>query len=525
MGTTLACSRRADRAPGGDRRPRRSRDRARARAGAGGRPRAVRRRPLRIGALVVLAGVVGGLAAVLTRYPAAWPVALLAAAPFRVLLDVGSQRAFLLVPLYGVLAAAGLALAVRTFRSREVVVVPLLLAVPVAAFIGLAALSALWSLDVDASAVDLLFFYFPFALLVGSPPARRSRRGCRSRWVARSGIAMVLAAVGLWERATRQLVLARDLEVGTRTSLLPHRLAARDPSIYGRFLVVAILVVLVGLWLTRLSLAAGAAVIAFLALGSSSPTRSRAWSLWSSECCPWPPPPAPGAPGRSSSSARSLPCSWRARYWRPWGMTIAPPRDRRPLGSRRELDRHRARAPIGGVGIGAEEQVSEEFGGSRARLAKSSHTAPLTVAAELGIIGSALYFTFLVAAVRLFYLAWLRDRVLASASRPSFCDLRALALLQRLLRGPARLALARPCGRGGRKAACRLKCWTLPGALAYWTARVFRAEEGPHHRVRGRRAGPGRRGGRRLPACDGNARGGLDTELSGVSVMTATEEL
>jgi O-antigen ligase len=68
--------------------------------------------------------------------------------------------------------------------------------------------------------------------------------------------------------------------------------------------------------------------------------------------------------------------------------------------------------PIGGVGIGAEEQVSEELGQSRDRLAKSSHTAPLTVAAELGIIGSALYLAFLVAAVRLFYLAWLRDRVL-----------------------------------------------------------------------------------------------------------------
>ncbi len=184
--------------------------------------------PLRIGALVVLAGVVGGLAAVLTRYPAVWPVALLAAAPFRVLLDVGSQRAFLLVPLYGVLAAAGLALVVRTFRSREVVVVPLLLAVPVAAFIGLAALSALWSLDVDASAVDLLFFYFPFALLVGI-----AARAPLAPWLPLAlggtfaGIAMVLAAVGLWERAT-QATRPRARPRGRERvrGLLPHRLAA-----------------------------------------------------------------------------------------------------------------------------------------------------------------------------------------------------------------------------------------------------------------------------------------------------------
>ena len=77
----------------------------------------------------------------------------------------------------------------------------------------------------------------------------------------------MVAGVGLWERATRQLVFARDLEVGNAyESFFRTASLLRDPSIYGRHLVVAILVVLVGLWLTRLSMAAGAAVIAFLAL-------------------------------------------------------------------------------------------------------------------------------------------------------------------------------------------------------------------------------------------------------------------
>jgi O-antigen ligase len=371
--------------------------------------------PLRIGALVVLVGVVGGLAAVLTRYPAVWPVALLAAAPFRVLLDVGSQRAFLLVPLYGVLAAAGLALAVRTFRSREVVVVPLLLAVPVVAFIGLAALSALWSLDVDASAVDLLFFYFPFALLVGV-----AARAPLAPWLPLAlggtfaGIAVVLAAVGLWERATRQLVLARDLEVGNAyESFFRTASLLRDPSIYGRHLVVAILVVLVGLWLTRLSVAAGAAVIAFLALAlfftysQSSMVALVVGVLFVA---------AAAGTGRTRTIVF---VGALAPLLLASAVLAAVGQDEsllRVTGGRSDLVANATdivrEHPIGGVGIGAEEQVSEELGQSRDRLAKSSHTAPLTVAAELGIIGSALYLAFLVAAVRLFYLAWLRDRVL-----------------------------------------------------------------------------------------------------------------
>ena len=55
----------------------------------------------------LLAGL--ALAYVLVRWPTLTPIALLAAAPFRIPVDLGSQHAFLLLPLYGVLAAAVLA--------------------------------------------------------------------------------------------------------------------------------------------------------------------------------------------------------------------------------------------------------------------------------------------------------------------------------------------------------------------------------------------------------------------------------
>jgi hypothetical protein len=372
--------------------------------------------PVRIGALILLAGVVGGLAAVLVRYPAGWPLALLAAAPFRIFLDVGSQRAFLLVPLYGVLAAVGLALGIRVLRAREVPVVPLLLGVPVAAFIGLAALSSLWSQDVEASAVDLLFFYFPFAFVVAV-----AARAPLAPWLAPAlgatlaGIAVVLAAIGLWERVTRQLVLSQSLEIeNAYESFFRTASLMRDPSIYGRHLAVAILVVLVGLWLTRLGLALGAGVIAFLALAlfftysQSSMTALVVGILFIA---------AAAGTGRNRTVVlvgALAPLLLASAVL----ATVGQDESLRQLTSGRSdlvansTDIVREH-PVGGVGVGAEQRVSVEIALSRTdRLAQTSHTTPLTVAAELGIVGIAAYLLLLAASVRLFYLTWLRDRVL-----------------------------------------------------------------------------------------------------------------
>ena len=60
----------------------------------------------RFGALAVGALFGLALAAAFVRYPAAAPVALLVVAPFRLSVGLGSQEAFLLLPLYVVLAAA-----------------------------------------------------------------------------------------------------------------------------------------------------------------------------------------------------------------------------------------------------------------------------------------------------------------------------------------------------------------------------------------------------------------------------------
>src|SRR5256886_6450409 len=55
-------------------------------------------------ALLVGLVVVGAGAVALARYPAILPVAPLAAAPFPISVSIGTQKAYLLVPLYVVLA-------------------------------------------------------------------------------------------------------------------------------------------------------------------------------------------------------------------------------------------------------------------------------------------------------------------------------------------------------------------------------------------------------------------------------------
>ena len=52
------------------------------------------------------------------RRPALMPIALLLAAPFRIPVNLGSQHAFLLLPFYGVLAAAALAFCWRLVRAE-----------------------------------------------------------------------------------------------------------------------------------------------------------------------------------------------------------------------------------------------------------------------------------------------------------------------------------------------------------------------------------------------------------------------
>src|SRR2546430_78038 len=122
--------------------------------------------PLHLVALVLGLLLVSAGAAAFVRYPVVVPIALLAAAPFRISVSIGAQKAYLLLPLYVVLAAAMLGLIVRALRGPEARQLPPLLAVPAAAFVLLAGVSLTWTRDLRQGTIELLFFLLPFSALV-----------------------------------------------------------------------------------------------------------------------------------------------------------------------------------------------------------------------------------------------------------------------------------------------------------------------------------------------------------------------
>jgi O-antigen ligase len=70
--------------------------------------------------------------------------------------------------------------------------------------------------------------------------------------------------------------------------------------------------------------------------------------------------------------------------------------------------------PLAGVGVGAQPKASREEAARRLEASRNkSHTTPLTVAAELGVIGILIYLVFLVGATRAFLSLAARSRALA----------------------------------------------------------------------------------------------------------------
>jgi O-antigen ligase len=80
--------------------------------------------------------------------------------------------------------------------------------------------------------------------------------------------------------------------------------------------------------------------------------------------------------------------------------------------------------PLVGVGIGGQPQASKAEAKTELSAKRDkSHTTPLTVAAELGIIGFAIYVALMAATARLLYLVTLRNRALGLGAASVFLTL------------------------------------------------------------------------------------------------------
>jgi putative inorganic carbon (hco3(-)) transporter len=355
------------------------------------------------GHLMLLAGgaLVGlGLAAVgaalLQRWPWLLALAALACVPARIQVNIGSTQASLLVPMYGVVAAAALALGWQLLRkderSRELGP----LAWPLAAFVLWSGLTLAWSQDLRQGAIELLAFYLPFGLLavcLARLPWQREWLGYV--WALLAGMAVVFAAIGVYQYETRDIFWNPKVSVDNAYAPF-YRVNSVfwDPSIYGRFLVVAILaslVLVVHGAARRVVVAATAAIVAtFVGLVFSF----------------------------SQSSFVALVVGVGIIAWFAWGRktlallgvvaavvlvaALAMPSVRHhslnsASGGRYKLVKNgialAAHHPVQGVGIGGFKKAYAKRTGLKGKEPKAaaSHDTPVTVAAETGFVGLALF--------------------------------------------------------------------------------------------------------------------------------------
>ena len=367
--------------------------------------------PAALVALVAAGLAVCAGAIPLVRYPEITPVVLLAAAPFRVPVELGEEEAFLLLPLYAVLASAVLALAVRMLRGEHPQATPFLLALPVAAFVTFASISFLWTWDERAGGIALAFFVFPFvgglAVVARAPLAPWLPRALMLTLVA---LGAVFAGIGIWQAHTRTLFFSPSLEVANAyTTFFRVTSLFKDPSLYGRYLVIPIVVLLVVLLVRRARpvewIVATAAIVFLFAGLFFSYSQSSFVALFV----------VVGAVAFLAGDRRFrvalAVCAVSATLVAgAFAATAIEGRSARDVTSGRSrlvditFDAFKLR-PATGVGIGGQPAASAEATGRRSPRRNASHTTPLTVLAELGVVGLVLY-AWMLAAV-----AWALIRV------------------------------------------------------------------------------------------------------------------
>jgi O-antigen ligase len=370
-------------------------------------------------AAAAIAGVVAlGLAgAVFVRYPAFVVPALLLAAPFRLPFDFDRDHRFLfalaqggklgrLVPLYVVLAAAVAACLWRALRGAEVAPIARLPALPAAAFFALASLSLLWSRDLDIGSNLLAFFLLPFAALVAVVG-----RAELAPWLPKAlawisiGLASLFAAIGLWQEATKDLFFfSPQLEVANAYSPF-FRVTSlfTDPSLYGRHVVLGFAVLLVLVWTDRINLYLGTAIGVLLFAGlyfSYSQTSMASLAVVAFVVT---------VVAGDRTARRAVVAATAVVVLAAAGFLLVGAKGHsiRDVTSGRWTRVEQTadvvrEAPLLGVGLGAQPKVSQDLTANQgARTARFvSHTTPLTVAAELGIVGLAVYALLLAATIR-----------------------------------------------------------------------------------------------------------------------------
>ncbi|HUZ16612.1 MAG TPA: O-antigen ligase family protein [Gaiellaceae bacterium] len=354
------------------------------------------------GALEVAGAIVGllvlgpALAWAFRREP--WLVAYLALATLPIRVHFLHHQ--LLVPLYVVAAGAAFKLLRELVagdeRSHELGRATK----PLALYLVWIGVSMLWTVDIRTGAIDVLAYYVPLSIIALSV-ARLPWKPLRLKllYLELAAMALVFACVGFYQYETRQIFENPKLNVGNSyASLFRVNSVFYDPSIYGRFLVVALLPTAV-LIVRGKSLRDGLAALAFAVVA------------WLGLLVSF---------SQSSFSALFVAVFCLCAYlWR-WkavavlvvvvvllvGGAVAEPKLMHSLGHHgvSELNkltsgrgsliynglRIAKRHPVYGVGLGGFSKSYSKLTHRHIK-ASASHNTPVTVVAEGGVIGLALF--------------------------------------------------------------------------------------------------------------------------------------
>jgi putative inorganic carbon (hco3(-)) transporter len=356
--------------------------------------------------LILAAAAIGALTYVFRRWPILLPLAIVAAIPFRVPLHAGGDTANLLVPLYLVIAAAVVATLLRDWNDPPTVHAPRALAYVLAAAVVLYALQALYSDDFSKGLQNVCFFFVPFTI------AYRLLR--EVEWDRRL-LKWVLVVIGVEAAA---FVLVGSVEFAARSLFWNDQIIRSnefhtyfrvnsvfwDPNVYGRYLALVTVVATAALLWTRTReafwLLSGLILVLWIGL---VPTFSQSSLL---------------ALLAGLAILAAIRWSWR------WTLAavaigaigavlvvllvggsgkITSDRLNVDLSGRGSLISGGvdlfAERPVQGYGSGSFQAAYREHRDNKDAPVTVSHTEPVTVAAEQGLIGLAVYFTLIAVAL------------------------------------------------------------------------------------------------------------------------------
>jgi len=358
-----------------------------------------------LGLLAIGVVAVAALAYCFRRWPILLPLAVVAALPFRIPLHSGGDTANLLVPLYLVIAAGVAAVLVRDWNAAPLATgpagrvarwVPRLLA----AFVLLYAVQSLYSEDFSKAIQNTCFFLVPFTvvygLLQGVEWDRRLLRAVLWLVAIEACAFVVVGSVEFFSRSlfwNSAVIRSNDFHTYFRVNSVFW-----DPNIYGRYLALVIAVAVAPLlWVRgRRDFALLAALVALLWFGLAQ-TYSESSFL---------------ALLAGLALLASLRWNWR---WTVAAVVVGILGIVAIVGTSGKLRLNilfSGRAdlvegglelwterPLWGYGSGSFQTAYSAHRANKDTPVSVSHTEPVTVLAEQGLLGTLLYVALIVAAL------------------------------------------------------------------------------------------------------------------------------